>query len=86
MAAHLTLISDLADIEPVAQEIEQRSPLKWDATADAASCKQPCLGADVAFLKISNQGIDAAKFPQSAREHGRSPDVLRLMTRLNLLD
>ena len=40
----LTLISDLADIEPVAQEIEQRSPLEWDATADAASCKQPWCG------------------------------------------
>jgi len=40
----LTLISDLADIEPVAQEIEQRSSLEWDATADAASCKQPWCG------------------------------------------
>jgi hypothetical protein len=55
----VALVSDLADIEPVAQEIEQASPLERDATAGAA---QPCLGADVTLLEISNQGIDAAKF------------------------
>ena len=56
-----TLVSDLADIEPVAQEIEQRSPLEWDAAAGAAGRKQPCLGADVTLLEISNQSIDPAK-------------------------
>ena len=34
----LALILDLTDIEPVAQEIEQRSSLEWDATAGAAGC------------------------------------------------
>jgi len=34
----VAFISDLTDIEPVAQEIEQRSPLEWDATARAAGC------------------------------------------------
>jgi hypothetical protein len=33
-----TLVSDLADIEPVAQEIEQRSTLERDAAAGAAGC------------------------------------------------
>ena len=63
----VALVSDLADIEPVAQEIEQCSPLERDSTAGAASCKQPRLGADVAFLEISNQGIDAAKFAAISR-------------------
>ena len=73
----LTLISDLADIEPIAQEIEQRSPPERDATAGATGRKQPCLGADVTFLKIANQGIDPAQFEssprrQAAHRHGRS--------------
>jgi hypothetical protein len=48
----LTLILDLADIELVAQEIEQRSSLERDATADGAGCEQLRLGADVALLEI----------------------------------
>src|SRR5262249_51364285 len=34
----VALIPDLTDIEAIAQEIEQRSPLEWDATAGAAGC------------------------------------------------
>jgi hypothetical protein len=51
----LALVSDLTDIEPVAQQIEQRAPFERDATADATGRKRPCLGADVALLEISNQ-------------------------------
>src|SRR5882724_11423773 len=58
----LALVFDLADIEPVAEQVEQRSPLERDATAGGAGCKQPCLGPDVALFEISNQGIDTAKF------------------------
>jgi hypothetical protein len=54
----LTVMSDLADIETIAHEVEQRSPLEWVATAGAAGPKQPCLGADVTLLDISNQSID----------------------------
>src|SRR6516164_1405819 len=71
----LTLISDLADIEPVAQEIEQCSPLERDATAGAAGCKQPCLGADVTVFEISNQGVDAAKFKIALEDQ---PDLFSL--------
>ena len=53
----LALISDLADIEPVAQKVEQRPPLEWDATAGAASREQPGLGPDVTLLEISNQAL-----------------------------
>jgi hypothetical protein len=56
----VALVFDLADIKPIAQEIEQRSPLEWDAAAGAASCKQLGLCADVAVLEISNQSIDSA--------------------------
>jgi hypothetical protein len=42
----LSLVSDLTDIEPVAQQIEQRAPFERDATGR----KRPCLGADVAHL------------------------------------
>ena len=58
----VALIPDLAEIKSVAQEIEQRSPLERDATAGAAGCKQPCLGADVALPEISNQGVDPTQF------------------------
>jgi hypothetical protein len=34
----VALVLDLADIEAVAQEVEQRSPFEWDATTGAASC------------------------------------------------
>jgi hypothetical protein len=34
----VAFISDLADVEPVAQEIKQRSPLEGDAAAGAAGC------------------------------------------------
>ncbi len=50
----LALVSDLADIKPVAQEIKQRSPLERDATTGRTGRKQPRLGADVTFLEISN--------------------------------
>ena len=72
----LTLVSDLADIEPVAQEIEQRSPLERDATAGATGRKQPCLGADVTFFEISNQGIDAAEFEIALEDQ---PDLFSIM-------
>jgi hypothetical protein len=36
----VALISDLADIEPVAEEVEQRSPFERDATASGAGCKK----------------------------------------------
>jgi hypothetical protein len=55
---NLTLVADLTDIEPVAQEIEQRSPLKWNATAGAASRKRPDPGAKVTLPEISNQSVD----------------------------
>jgi len=33
----LTLVFNRADIEPIVQEIEQRAPLEWDATAGAGA-------------------------------------------------
>ena len=53
----VTFIADLADIERVAEEVEQRSPFERDAAAGGAGCKQLRLGADVTFLEISDQGI-----------------------------
>ena len=71
----VALVSDLADIEPVAQEIEQRSPPERDATAGATGRKQPCLGVDVALLEISNQSIDAAEFEIAPKDQSDLPAV-----------
>ena len=71
----LTLVFDFADIESVAQEIEQRSPLERDAPAGAARRERPGLGADVTVLEVSNQGVDAAKFEIALEDQ---PDLFSL--------
>src|SRR6267378_890526 len=57
-----TLVFDLADIEPVAQQIEQRAAFEGNAATGRTGCAQSCLGSDVFISEVSHQRVDAAEF------------------------
>src|SRR5882757_1825594 len=56
------LVFDLADIEPVAQQIEQRSAFEENAAMGNTGCAQSYLGPDVFLSEVSHQRIDSAEF------------------------
>ena len=61
-----TLVFDLADIEPVAQQIEQRAAFEGNAAMGRTGCAQSCLCSDVLVFEVSRQRIDTAEFQVSA--------------------
>src|SRR5258705_12310634 len=58
----LILVFDLADIEPVAQQIEQRSEFEGNASMDRTGCAQPYFGSDVFLSEFSHKRVDPAEF------------------------
>src|SRR5258705_8748733 len=61
----ITLVFDLADIEPVAQQIEQRAAFEGNAAMGRTGCAQSCLGSDIFISEVSPQRIDPAEFDVS---------------------
>src|ERR1700738_2824793 len=53
-----TLVFDLADIEPVAQQIEQRSAFEGNASTGSTGCAQSYLCPHVFISEVSYQPID----------------------------
>src|ERR1700687_3045263 len=53
-------VFDLADIEPVTQQIEQRAAFEGDAAMGHTGCAQSYLCSDVLVFEISHQRVDAA--------------------------
>src|SRR5260370_23228259 len=60
-----TLVFDLADIESVAQQIEQRSAFEGNAATGRTGCAQSCLCSDVFLFEVPHQRIDSAEFEVS---------------------
>src|SRR6266404_3027267 len=60
-----TLVLDLADIEPVTQQIEQRSAFEGDAAMGRTGCAQSYLRSEVFVSEVSRQRIDSAEFEVS---------------------
>jgi hypothetical protein len=58
----LILVFDLADIEAIAQQKEQRAPSEGNAASGSTGCKRSYLGTDVPLTEIPHQCIDAGKF------------------------
>src|SRR5262245_53950834 len=59
--ADLTLIEDLADVEAIAQEVEQGALREGHAAARAAVRQLADLCSKLALAKLENQPVDAAK-------------------------
>src|SRR6266478_7717199 len=62
----LALVFDLADIEPVAQQIEQRSAFERNAAMGSTGCAQSFLCSEVFISEVPHQRIDPAEFEVSA--------------------
>ena len=60
-----TLVFDLANIEPVAQQTEQRSAFEGNAAMGSTGCAQPYLCSDVFITEVSHQRVDSAEFEVS---------------------
>src|SRR3984893_13806641 len=75
-AMHLTPIGDLADVEPVLEQMGKRSDAEADAAAPAAIATAIDLGPDALPIKLRDQSPDGAKL-QIACEDGA--DHLRLL-------
>src|SRR5258707_895095 len=60
-----TLVFDLADIEPVAQQIEQRSAFERNAATGRTGCAQSYLCSEVVVSEVPYQRIDSAEFEVS---------------------
>jgi hypothetical protein len=60
-----TLVFDLADIEPVAQQIEQGAAFEENASMGRTGCAQSYLCSDVFVFEIPHQRIDPAEFEVS---------------------
>jgi hypothetical protein len=58
----LVLVFDLADIEAIAQKVEQRPAPKRNTTPGGTRSQQSCLGPDIPLFEITNQGVDAVEF------------------------
>src|SRR5713226_7601333 len=56
------LVFDLADIEPIAQQIEQRSAFEGNAAMGSTGYAQSYLCSDVLVFEVSHQRIDSAEF------------------------
>src|SRR5258707_13586608 len=61
----LALVFDLADIEPVAQQIEQRAAFERNAAVGNTGCAQSYFRSDVFVFEVSRQRIDSAEFEVS---------------------
>src|SRR5262245_505263 len=59
--ADLTLIENLADVEAIAQEVEEGALREGHATARAAVRQLADLCSDIALAKLEHQPVDAAK-------------------------
>jgi hypothetical protein len=69
------LVFDLADIEPVAQQIEQRSAFERNAAVGRTGCAQSYFRSDVFVFEVSRQRIDSAEFEVSPVDQ---PDPLSM--------
>src|SRR5258708_23310022 len=58
----LVLIFDLTDIEPVAQQIEQRATAEENTPSGGAGREPSRFGSDISRPEVSHQCIDAAEF------------------------
>src|SRR5437763_15200586 len=59
---NFALVFDLADIEPIAQEIEQRSALEQNAAADSTGCEQPFLCSDILISEVAHHRVHPTEF------------------------
>src|ERR1700686_168567 len=59
------LVFDLANIEPVAQQLEQRSAFEGNAAMGCTGGAQSYLCSDVFISEVSHQRIDSAEFEVS---------------------
>src|SRR5207302_10233195 len=57
-----TLVFDLADIEPVAQQIEQRAAFEGNAATGCPGCAQSCFCSDVFISEVPHERIESAEF------------------------
>src|SRR3982075_2505323 len=58
---HLTFEDDLADVEPVAQKMGERTAGEWDPADRAPSLERSPLGDDLSLAKVGHQQVEAAK-------------------------
>src|ERR1700688_1505296 len=56
-----TLVFDIANIEPVAQQIEQRAAFEENAAMGRTGCARSFLGSEVFLSEVSHQRIDSAE-------------------------
>src|SRR5258706_12218756 len=59
------LVFDLTDIEPVAQQIEQRSAFEENAAMGRAGCAESYFRSDVFVFEFQHQRIDSAELEVS---------------------
>src|SRR5258708_35383487 len=57
----LALESDLANVEPIAQKMGERTAGKWDAANRAPGLERSHLGDDAPLTKVGHQHVEAAK-------------------------
>src|SRR5215467_14149577 len=73
----VTLEGDLADIEPIAQEIGERTAGEGDPSNRSSGLERSQLGHDPPFTQVGHEAVEAAKL-EIAPEDGADPLGLRL--------
>src|SRR5262245_42741667 len=72
-----TLEGDFADIEPIAQEMGERTAREGDPSNRAPGLERPHLGDDPSFTKVGHEAAEAAKLEITPKD-GPHPLGLRL--------
>src|SRR5262249_23722298 len=62
------LEGDLADIEPIAQEMGERTAREGDPSNRASGLERPHLGDDSSFTKVGHEAAEAAKLEIAAKD------------------
>src|SRR6266481_9226646 len=71
----LALEGDLANVEPIAQKMGERTAGKWDAANRAPGLERSHLGDDPPLAKVGHQQVEAAKLQIPPKD---GPDPLSL--------
>src|SRR4030088_3196368 len=74
---HLTFEDDVADVEPVAQKMGERTAGEWGPADRAPIRATPPLGDDLSLAKFGHQQVEAAKL-QIPPKDGLEPFALLL--------
>src|SRR4051812_15610069 len=69
---NLALEDHLANVESVAEQVNERSSGEWDASSSLSRFQRAGFGDDVSLAQISHQQIETADF-EVAAEYGSDP-------------